>query len=120
MSVTDQIEKLGAKAVEVCTEIATTKARFEALDKEVHRMMDAMQKLLDKYERDNAELTRRVTILEAQFKAVYEQAVMKAVTSTFQPLVRQAVADELAKSEFRTTRPVLDATPPTEGDGAAE
>jgi hypothetical protein len=50
--------------------------------------------------------------------AVLDQAVMAAVKSTFEPPVRQAVADELSKPEFRPTIPALAAKPPAESNGA--
>ncbi|HMY17422.1 MAG TPA: hypothetical protein PKA58_13965 [Polyangium sp.] len=80
-----------AKMTELLKEVITTQARFEALDKEMHRLHDITQRTIDKFERNQDDLIRRVTKIEAEVETVYRAAVLDAAKSQLRVVVREEV-----------------------------
>ena len=77
---------LVAKVAQLCEEFIETKVRFEALDKEVYRMTESLKQDLEKQNnrqlsleqrvhQELADLTRRVTQLEAEMSSVVKEAM---------------------------------------------
>jgi DNA anti-recombination protein RmuC len=99
MGLAEQVKDLADRALELYREVVTIQTKFEGLDKEVHRMMQSMERLLDKYDADATDLRRRVEKLEAAMDSAVKEAVLEAVKTS----ARAAVA-EMAEREARALK----------------
>jgi hypothetical protein len=109
MSISDQVADLAKKATALYEETITMKVRFEALDKEVHRMLDSMQRLMDKHDQKQSDMERRLVLLEAQFKTVYQSAIVESVRGSLRVVVQETVAEEMNR---RSDHGLIQALPP--------
>lgn len=91
------------KVVELMREINQMSVRIEANDRETHRMLEEFKRIIEKYEARQAaleektnrlqqELLSRVTILEAEVKAVLKQAAMISAKEGAKEAMKEALA----------------------------
>ncbi len=82
-----------AKLAELVETVISTRAEFQALDKEVHRLVEEMKRLQEKHERqtgerliglevENRQLRDRLAKLEAAMDSGLKKALLDAIAST--------------------------------------
>lgn len=96
MSASDLVEN----AANAVRELVELRVRFQALDTEVHRMIEAIKEIVKDNDRKQEDLVRRVNNLEAQFAAALAKTMVEMTKETLRPLIDDAVK-EMAKAVVR-------------------
>ena len=79
MGITDQLKELANTAIAAHKEFAVLNSSFERLERDVARLIDFTDKRYDTLRKENEELCRRVTMLEAAFDAAVKASVKDAL-----------------------------------------
>ena len=87
---------IAEKVAEVLEALVATRSGFEALDKEVHRMIETLGSEVRRTAEENRDLRDRVTKLEARFEAVLDRAVMTVADNNRQKIASGGEGKKIA------------------------